>query len=384
MNTKQISNEMLLLLHCAPLSPSAIHISVIQNLLIAIDNNHSFLVRLAYKHAVFPLLYKTLKRHFPQHPLTIKLKPYYLNIVQTNMSITTELLKSVTLLNTHHIPTLCFKGPLLSALVYGDITLRQYGDLDILIHKKDKDKAMILLKKNAYIPEIKLKKQTKNTFLDAVNVLGFHSPKKDTFIEVHWGLLSKNYAIHWEERDLWKEREMIQIDRHPLETLSHTNHFLYLCVHGSKHLFERLSWVCDIDRYVQTQNDINWEEIFTHAKHLGILRILCLSLHLTHTLLNTPLPKEVEDKISHDALAKKLSQQLIDLQFTNSNTKPKGLYAFKFLWLMRENFIDKLRFTYYALFAAKFDDFKFIQLPNYLAFLYPLVRPLRLAIKYFK
>ncbi len=381
---EETSNTLLLLIKSVHSAPNSEDISSIKTLLSTLQENHSPLVKLAYRHAVFPLLYKTLKTHFPKHPLTLKLKPYYLNIVQTNMSITAELLKSIALLNTHHIPTLCFKGPLLSALAYGDITLRQYGDIDILIHKKDKEKAIALLKKEGYVPEIPLKKQTQKPFFNAVNVLGFHIPKKEVFIEVHWELLSKNYAIHWEESSLWEKRETLVIDKHPLETLSHTNHFLYLCTHGSKHLFERLSWVCDIDRYVQTQQNMDWKEIFTYAEQIGILRILCLSLHLSQTLLNTPLTKEIEKKIAQDSTVKALGQKLIALQFTNASPSPKGIHSFKMLLAMRENLSDKLRFIWYALFATKLDDFRAIQLPNYLAFLYPLIRPLRLAIKYFK
>ncbi len=345
---------------------------------------YEILIGLAYKHAVLPLLYKTLKSLVPKHPLTTLLKPYYMGIVQKNMSMTVQLLHIISLLKMHNIASLSFKGVVLSQHAYGDITLRQYGDLDILIQNKNKEKMLTLLKKEGYEPEIKLLDSRKETFLNAVNVLGFKSPSEDTFIEVHWELLSKNYAIHWEEKELWKNADSLQINTHTLNTLCFEDTLLYLCTHGSKHLFERLSWVCDIDRTVRSNKDIDWETLFYTSDALGITRMLLLSLHLAQKLLDLPLAMLVEEKLHQDKTVKKLANSILSLHFSIDGTQGKSYSTFKLLSDMRKTPFEKIRFIYFALFSAKFDDFKFIQLPPYLAFLYPIIRPIRLALKYFK
>ena len=384
MDTKHISPEILLLTQCAKVTHTNDDIISIEKLLIQTNHNIQSLIVLAYKHAVLPLLYKTLKMYFPKHPIIDILNPHYMNIVQINMLMSTELIKCVDLLHTEKIRLLCIKGPVLSKLIYGDISLRQYGDLDILIQKSHREKVISLLKKHDFNPEIMLKPNTQKVFFDAVNVLGFQSPKKNVLIEIHWELLAKNYAIHWEGSSLWEQTQTVFLDKHPIETLNHTNHFIYLCVHGSKHLFERLSWVCDIDHYIQTQNDLSWEEILALAKKLGILRILFLSLNLSQALLHTPLPTHIKKKIAYDTPTQKLTQQLITLQFSNDPNNTKNIHSFKLLLNMRENKKDKIRFAWRALFSTKFDDFKYVQLPNYLRFLYPLIRPFRLATKYIR
>jgi len=384
MYTKYPTHEMQLLILCTKISLSPEDILIIEELTSKINTRYEILIKLAYRHAVVPQLYYTYKKHFPKYPLTHLLKPYYLNIVQTNMAMSTTLIQLIQLFNAHQIPTLCFKGASLAVQVYGDITLRQYGDLDILIKKEDKEKALYLLLKEDFVPEITLLSKAKKTFLASVNVLGFTSPQKQIFIELHWKLLSKNYAIEWEETHLWNNTQSVYINQQQLLSLSNTNHFLYLCVHGSKHLFERLSWVSDIDHYIHTQNDLDWKNILTQAEKLGVTRMLYLSLYLSHTLLQTPLPDVMKENISQDVMLKKLAKQLIVLHFSHTQQKEKGLHSFNLLWNMRENKSDKFRFVWYALFATKLDDFRFIQLPHYLVFLYPLVRPLRLLIKYLK
>ena len=346
--------------------------------------NKKALIELSYRHAVLPLLYTTLKNILPEEKLISTLKPYYMNTIQKNMSMSLELIEVLHLFKKFEIDALCFKGPVLSQVAYGDITLRQYGDLDILIKKEDKQKMIDLMIRNKYSPEITLKEQTKHTFLNAVNVLGFSTPSAKSFIEIHWRLLSKNYAIHWEESLLWNKTTSIQINHQTIQTLHFEQSLLYLCAHGSKHLFERLSWVCDIDRSVRNEKNIDWETLLNNAEKLGIRRILLLSLSLAQKLLNLPLPKEIEKKIATDTTIESLLTSIIRLHFSHYAKREKSYSTFKLLYLMRENTNDKFHFIWSALFATKFDDFKFIQLPTYLAFLYPLVRPLRLIIKYLK
>lgn len=384
MDTKHIMPEMQLLLLCTKVSLSPEDIHTVQNIASKLQNPYKTLIQLAYSHAVVPQLYHTFNIHFPHHTITTTLKPHYLHIVQTNMAMSSALIDITQLLEAHQIPTLHFKGPVLATQVYNDITLRQYGDLDMLIRKEDKKAALSLLKTEGFTPEIVLQTRTKETFFSAVNVLGFQSPNKRIFVEVHWELLSKNYAIKWEESDLWGKTQSVIINKQPLQTLSHTNHFLYLCTHGSKHLYERLSWVSDIDHYIQTQPNLNWEEVITGSKKLGISRILSLSLYLVQYLLDTPLPSELKKAIAQDVMAKKLAKKLITLHFSHTQPSKKGFFTFTLLCDMREKRSDKIRFAWYALFATKLDDFRFIQLPRYLAFLYPFIRPLRLMIKYLK
>ncbi|PTB83696.1 hypothetical protein C9926_01575 [Sulfurovum lithotrophicum] len=383
MDTQHTPDEIQLLILCTKVSLSPEDILSIEDLSFKIEMPYHVLIKLAYQHAVIPQLYHTFKTNFPEHPITQITKPYYFSIIQTNMAMSSDLIKITELLNSQYIHTLCFKGPGLATQAYGDITLRQYGDLDILIRKQDKDKALTLLFQKKYIPEITLHPYSKKTFFSKVNVLGFQSPQKHVFVEIHWELLSKNYAIQWDESNLWEETQNIYINEKQLKTLSHTNHFLYLCAHGSKHLYERLSWVSDIDHYIQTQS-LHWEEIFTEAKSLGIVRILLISLYLAKSLLNTPLPKEVTTKIAQDPIVKKIVKEIIFLHFSNILHNEKSIHSFRLLWNMREKVSDKLRFAWYALFATKLDDFRFIQLPPYLDFFYTVIRPLRLLIKYLK
>ena len=346
------------------------------------DKNYQNIHRLSHKHGIYPLLYKTIRSIRPSLSAETDdlFKQSNMAISQRNMLMSAELLQLMHLFDANSIDAMAFKGPVLGEMAYGSVTLRQYGDLDILIKKSDIAKTLSLLQKRGYTPEIELEKSTLETFYNCVNVIGMH--RGSVRVEIHWELLSKNYSIDWKDEKLWRESETIEINRRPIKMLSFENHILYLCAHGSKHLFERLEWICDIDRAIRSKQDINWDHLLQEAKALGIERMLLFGLALSKLFFDLSLPEVIAEKIDHDTEIRSLIDKVITLHYSEQK-EAKSYSTFWLLWQMRENLNDRLRFAYRALFAPKFDDFKFVQLPKELLFLYPLVRPLRLLVKYF-
>jgi len=343
----------------------------------------------ASQHGVLPLLYHTLLTLFPgTYPTEEikteleKLRKQVRYLAQKNMFMSAELIKMFRQFQSLDIKVLAFKGPTLAQSAYGDITLRQYGDLDILIKQKDVPKVIALMKKNGYSPDVHIPKGQTDHLHQLLTTIGFDKPSSSMRIEVHWELLSLNYAVTWDTEALWQKTDTVTINRSSLPTLAFEHLLPYICVHGSKHLFERMEWICDIDRIVRAQPDIDWEKINSHAKHTGIERMYLLGLSLAHRFFDLPLPSSILTKIEQDTALPKLTQTIIALHFSDTEQHIVDKNYFFILLRMRERFTDKLRFGYQAFFAPQFNDFNYLPLPRYLHFLYPLVRIYRLGQKY--
>ena len=388
-----LNNELKFLIACCQTHLSKDTIKEIHTYLsVMSDKSSTALIGLANQHGISPLVYKTIKKvsqsddfdHAALEPLLKELKANYQRIAQRNMLMSAELLRIMQLFKENHIDALAFKGPALSQMAYGDITLRQFGDLDILVRKRDRSGMMALLLEKHYIPEIELKEETKEAFFDCVNVIGLYEESTGTRVEIHWELLSRNYAIDWEEESLWDHQESVRINHKEIPVLPLEQQLLYLCAHGAKHLFERLEWVCDIDRSIRANPDIDWTHLLNEAEKLGIERMLCLGLALSQQFFKLELPEMIREKIAEDKEIPKLISKVIEINFSDTLQAEKSYSTFGLLWSMRENLSDQLRFAWRGLFSPKFDDFLFIQLPKHLAFLYPAIRPYRLLTKYFK
>jgi len=105
-----------------------------------------------------PLLYRSLKKTCQQAvPSTYleQLRDLFLTNAARNVFLTAKLLELLDLFKENNIAALPFKGPVLAESIYGDISLRQFVDLDVLVHKRDALKARNLLLAHGYQPEIK-------------------------------------------------------------------------------------------------------------------------------------------------------------------------------------------------------------------------------------
>ena len=62
-----------------------------------------------------------------------------------NLVLTAELLRLFNLFDQAEIPAISFKGPVLTQLLYGDFSLREFSDLDIVVREADVSKAEDIL-----------------------------------------------------------------------------------------------------------------------------------------------------------------------------------------------------------------------------------------------
>ena len=309
-----LNNELQFLIACCQTEPD---LGKIRNTESGIENWEEK-VALSARHGVLPLIYKTLNtlntklQSDSLGTLLSGLKPRYMSTVQKNMLMTAELIRVMNLLKENDIDALAFKGPALSQIAYGDITLRQFGDLDILIKKEDMKKVEELCISMGYVAYYDLTEVQKDAWYSYTKDMVFYHPKKNSIIEIHWLLLDADYPLQVNLDTLWGNTEIVEINKQAIQTFDKNTLLLYLCIHGSKHLWERIAWIKDIDQMIRTQ-DINWKNILVDAQKNHFQNMLFLGLYLSKSLFNTPLPINVQ-KILESAI---ILPELSSLVFKN-------------------------------------------------------------------
>src|SRR5438128_4733751 len=89
------------------------------------------LIRMAGPHGLLPLLYWHLGAIGPgvvSSAMLSRLREHFEANARRNLFLTAELLKVLRLLEACEIPAVPFKGPLLAASTYGNLSLRQFAD----------------------------------------------------------------------------------------------------------------------------------------------------------------------------------------------------------------------------------------------------------------
>ncbi len=350
------------------------------------------LIALANQHGVLPLVYKTLKKQLKNQTiqdLTFNIEDWqaaYRQIAQRNMLMSAELIRIMELLEENNIQALAFKGPTLAQMAYGDITLRQYGDLDILVDERDLKSTGKLFKSYHYIPDEDLAFLENKVLLNISSDLGFRHDKNYTYIELHWKLFRKKLFITLDSLNLKSNQTVVKIQGKEIKTLQTNLLLVYLCAHGSKHMWERIEWIVDVDKLISNVGNIDWDTVWLYAKKMHSVNTLLLGLALCEELFHTKLPSNIQQKIKkHNTihLLKLHTLQLMNSTLKNQNSKTSSMFKkFNYHAKLYDSYADKVKYYFSTIFKITPDDVFNINLPQYLSFLYFIIRPFRLAKKY--
>lgn len=343
-----------------------------------------YLYRLAKRHSVLPLLYVQLNANaqvdVPPAQLE-RLRSKFRDNAARNLYLAGELERIITLFKSEGVAVLPYKGPALAASAYGDISLRRYVDLDILVRKGDVPRAKELLCSRGFRPSQRLSPAQERILLGAQHNLPFSRDGGLLLVELHWEVAGRQFAPSSFGQGFAERVETVRLLNLEVESLSTEDLLLSLCVHGTKHLWERLAWVCDIAELVGARPQLDWRQLTERAGKLRAGRMLDLGLRLALDLLDAPLPEEVKSRVSADPVAARLSSEVTARLFDGCEYSPAGLLRnIEFNLSARRDWRDKARYLGF-IFTPTEGDVRVLDLPAGLSFVYYLLRPVRLLLK---
>jgi hypothetical protein len=300
------------------------------------------------------------------------------------MMMSAELLKIMQLLEKNQIKALAFKGPALAQMAYGDITLRQYSDLDILVDEADAYRAGKLMSEHGHTPILPLSILSNKTCLHTAKDFSLLS-KGGVHTELHWRLFEKKYNIQLLSCATEQKCQSITINGKRIQTLQNELLLVYLCLHGAKHAFERIEWICDIDRLIRTSN-VDWDHTITLAEQSHSKRSFYLGLSLAHTLFSTHLPKTLVTAIQNEEIRQLQTFTLEKMAARKSDRSDleKNRETFDYQSKLFDTRLDRLRFRFSTFFKISTTDCQTFNLPEQLKFLYIILRPIRLIYSHLK
>jgi hypothetical protein len=348
------------------------------------DLDWNLLRALAQHHCLMPLLYfhlKTVGQSLVPRNVMSRLEGANFRNTQSNLFLTGQLVQVLEYLEENGIRAIPFKGPMLALRVYGDVSLRQFGDLDILVHRKDILKVKELLISRGFKSTLELNSTQQAALLRFDCAYNFDNTQ-GVALDVHWDFVERRFSFDVDMSRVWDRLEPVTISGKRLLTLSAEDLLLILCLHGFTHLWERLGWICDVASLIDSRRDLNWQLVLENATALGARGILSLGLLLAGDLLDASIPSEVLKSLQPDARVKNLAGQVREQLFTE-RSQPAGVFAeAATLVSLRERRLDRLRSCLRLATTPRSYDWMFLSVPDSLFFLYYLVRPLRLAGKY--
>jgi hypothetical protein len=358
-------------------------VGLVQRLL-ETDLDWEYLFAMAHRHSVVPLIQHQLDRSASEAipgPILSRLRRRTDENTRQNLLLSGELHKLMGRLQTQGIQAVPFKGPTLALRAYGDVALRQFGDLDILVHRCDVLKIKQLLAADGFkaIPELNRAQEAALLRFDCAYNFG---NDRQVLFDVHWQLAAPYFSLGIDLDRVWERLEAVTLNGHELPSLSTGDLLVALCLHGATHGWERLGWIADVAGLMAHSPDLDLQAVLAEAGARGHGRMVTLGLFLAKDLLGAPLPAALWENVSADVvvvrLAHEVKQRLMELQ-----PAPVGVVGELRMQLqIRERLRDKLSSAIRLSLVPRSYDWMPLPLPGWLSVLYYPWRPLRLAGKY--
>ncbi len=343
-------------------------------------------------HGVVPLLDHTLGRNeFLNVPGEIRqwLRQVRMVNLIRNLRIRDEKDKLLSLLADNSITAVPFKGTDLAANVYGDISYRQVTDIDLFIRKNDALRVNKLLKRSGYIVSRNMNGESDPD----VPFLGFYNADKKIHIDMQWEIYANSISFGYIKNDFWDRIIENSVNGQKRWQFADVDLFMLLCLHGTRHQWSHLKWLCDITEFVHHNKDMEWPWIIKTARDNYTVRILSICLILAREMMCCRWADKVLDIISPDGMSRYLSRKIIDGYFsgnlnrvTEKQKSEKKILNNEFLFHIhsreRSKYKLKILKSHLYMLAKPNRHDRIVDLPEKLYFIYFVIRFHRLLFKY--
>jgi hypothetical protein len=330
---------------------------------------------LARDHEIYPLAYLNLQAlGFPGVPDQAREELallYGLNGVRVAL-IRRETLRVLGVLAALGIPAIPWKGPLLAEVLYGDVSSRVSVDIDVIVPAADVDRAVAALSGERYAPAYATEfiSATRRRSADNHVVLAPVAPPPAPLLEVHWSVLSGRWNQQ-SSQDLWREASPAQRSGVDCWRMNNDWELLSLALHASRHHWQPLRLLGDIHHYC-VRREINWEAVERAARRHGWTGHLGVTARECRRLFGTPIPGHV----------RAVELPAWSSPYPNAPALD-SLASLRLQLRLLPNVRTRISYAFDAFLTPNQAEERAVSLPPSLRPLYWLIRPVRLAIKYF-
>jgi hypothetical protein len=339
-----------LVIRCATSAPSEARLDRIREL-VARGVDWAEALTFATRHWTVPLLYCCLDAAAPAGypaPVRDRLRQAFRTSAGHALRLAAELIRVASALEADGIPATAWKGPTLAVAAYGNLALRTFADLDILLPAGDVRRAGGLLAALGYRAGCRH---------PDVREWAFERVDGAITVELHWAIAPWQFAVPINLADL--RREPVTIGGHEVTHLAAEDLLLTLCIHGSKHRWDRLQWIVDVAALLRSHSGLDWQRVLDLADGSGTRRMLWTGLRLARDLLEAVVPEQLARGIEADPVARRLASGVTRQLFGAGDRPLRGAERLRFHLFhlrARERMRERLRYCAYVPIASTWRD----------------------------
>ena len=296
--------------------------------------------------------------------------------------LTGELFKVLDLFRAHGIQGIPYKGPALAVQAYGDVALREFEDLDIIVRQRDLPKAHEAMLSLGYQPKFDWILSPGASAALVPGEYNYRDEGRRVMVELHTERTLRHFPVVPDLDDFARRLVPVSLSGREISTFAVEDLLPVLCIHGAKDFWERFSWIADISELIQGRPEPDWDQVMSQAAGLRALRMLALGLLLANTILDAPLPPEVLRRVQQDRVAGEVASEVKQRLLSRESRRLHAAGLVRFRRRMLPGTLAGWRYALRLAVVPAEEDWEMMRLPRALAPLYIALRPLRLLRKY--
>lgn len=354
------------------------------------DNDR--LCRDALAHGMLGQLHRLVTQEAPAVPsgpaaadpdLVVRLRDLQRLAIERSLRQTGYLLRVLNGLGEGGVQVIPYKGPAWAEQLYGDVALRTWADLDLLVpyHQATAVRGTLLAggfsDGNDFNPRVLDQRRR------GWGEMHFVSPQTGMEMDVHWevtvGFSGRSIAAE----DLVARARPSTLLGRPVLRLSDEDMLLACAIHGSRHRWCTVELLLGLGVLIAT-TPVPWADILTAARAAGCRRRVTVSVVHACRVLGIPRPPAVLDCLAHDHLGRLLLRSLGPGTLDHDGAAGPRRELEVMLWTFagEDSMPAGLWHGLTRLLRPGPADWAVIALPRGLSWLYWFLRPVRLTGKW--
>jgi hypothetical protein len=214
---------------------------------------------------------------------------------ERNLFLTGELLRILDRLSEGGVRALAFKGPVFAWYLYGHPGLRRFQDLDILVDRRDLERAIDLLGTLGLFTD----PDDKTRLVPSAHEISLVRTAPPAIVDLHWDMAPPEMGLSLAARNLLPRATTVPVAGRPVLTFSDDDQLLLCAFHGGKHGWRHMAWLADLSALIETHPP-DWQHLLAEARRKNLSRALFTGVRLAHDVLGTPVPVEIRKPLERD------------------------------------------------------------------------------------
>jgi len=174
------------------------------------------------------------------------------------------------------------------------------------------------------------------------------------------------------------EKNNVLVNNQHLLTMCNEKLLVYLCVHGSKHLFERIEWINDVHKFIESQN-INWDRVEEIIHNTNYKSFFFLGLSLSSSIFGTKIPANMTKSFNDNKISTTKEYIIYRLNLGKITIFKNKI---KYMLNLFDSNSDKLMYIHKRYFKPSLVEYEYVKLPKYFYFFYYILRQYLLFKEY--